>query len=518
MYSAGFLRLALFYIKERTSFIMLREVDLNKKMEKSEWDMVSEELKLKINVAQQQLMKMKIPMIILLEGWGGAKKGEHISMLINNLDPHGFSVHSTSKPSQDEQRFPWLHRFWVKLPKYGNMAIFDRSWYRDISIGRTEKDFSEENLKQHFNEIKDFEKQITDDGYLLIKIFLHISKEDQKKQFEKLGSKAETSWRVTPTDWKRNKDYDKICGYFDEMINETDKDYAPWTVIEARDKRWAANKIFRTILNVAETRIANQTLNNMPEFTGIRTSSDTKILPMQSLKDVDLTQNIEYDKYRKELKACQKRLGELHNLLYQEKIPLVIAYEGWDAAGKGGNIRRIARGLDPRGYEVVPIAAPTQLELDHHYLWRFWKELPKDGHISIFDRTWYGRVMVERIEGFCTAEQWGRAYDEINHFEKSITSWGGVVVKFWVHIDKEEQLNRFTLRQNTPEKQYKITEDDWRNRDKWDLYETAVEEMLQRTNTKYAPWHIIESNDKCFARIKAMKVLIKTLEKRLELD
>lgn len=250
-------------------------------------------------------------------------------------------------------------------------------------------------------------------------------------------------------------------------------------------------------------------------FTGIRVSDDIKTLPAPRLREIDLSVTIEEAEYRKQLKDCQKRLSELHNELYRRRIPMILAYEGWDAAGKGGNIKRVAAALDARGYEVIPIAAPTALEKNHPHLWRFWNALPKDGHVAIFDRTWYGRVMVEHIEGFCTDEEWGRAYDEINRFERGLAEWGAIILKFWLHIDKDEQLARFTDRQNTPEKQYKITDEDWRNRDKWDDYEKAVDEMLLRTNTAYAPWIVVESNDKRYARIRTLKAIIAAIEARL---
>ena len=228
--------------------------------------------------------------------------------------------------------------------------------------------------------------------------------------------------------------------------------------------------------------------------------------------DKTLTEE-EYDTL---LNQYQKRLRELHNELYRKKIPVIIAYEGWDAAGKGGNIKRITEALDPRGYEVHPIASPEPHEKARHYLWRFWNRLPKTGHVAIFDRTWYGRVMVERLEGFCSENDWQRAYVEINEFEKELADWNAVIVKFWVQIDKDTQLARFKERENTPEKRWKITDEDWRNREKWDLYEEAVNEMLQKTNTAYAPWHILESNDKKYARIKALKTVIEAIEKKME--
>ena len=237
---------------------------------------------------------------------------------------------------------------------------------------------------------------------------------------------------------------------------------------------------------------------------------------MPKLSEISLAEKtMEEEEYKTELKRLQSHLGELHNRLYRKRIPVIIAYEGWNAAGKGGNIRRITEALDPRGFEVHPIASPEPHEKARHYLWRFFTRLPRTGHIAVYDRTWYGRVMVERLEGFCSENDWKRAYNEINEFEKELSDWGAVIIKFWVHIDKETQLERFTLRQNTPEKQWKITDEDWRNREKWDAYESAVDEMIQKTSTVYAPWHILESVDKKYARIQALKIVIEELEKVL---
>ena len=236
---------------------------------------------------------------------------------------------------------------------------------------------------------------------------------------------------------------------------------------------------------------------------------------MPKLAEVPLDQEMSKEEYEIELKKLQKKLKKLHNKIYRKRIPVIIAYEGWDAAGKGGNIKRLTSALDPRGFEVYPIAAPEPHEKARHYLWRFYHRLPKDGHIAIFDRTWYGRVMVERLEGFCTENDWKRAYNEINEFEKDLSDWGAVVIKFWIQIDKDTQLARFTERQNTPEKQWKITDEDWRNREKWDDYEAAIDEMIAKTSTENAPWFIIQSNNKYYARIQAIRTVIDEIEKKL---
>ena len=234
------------------------------------------------------------------------------------------------------------------------------------------------------------------------------------------------------------------------------------------------------------------------------------------LSEIRLDQELSREDYKKELDKYQKELSELHNRLYRKKVPVVIVYEGWDAAGKGGNIKRLTEALDPRGYEVHPIASPEPHEKARHYLWRFWKRLPKTGHVAIFDRSWYGRVMVERVEGFCSENEWQRAFHEMNEFEKELEDWGAVIIKFWVQIDKDTQLERFREREETPEKRWKITEEDWRNREKWDSYETAVNEMLEKTSTEFAPWHILESDNKYYARIKALRIVTEALKKKLD--
>ena len=494
----------------------LEALDLTCKLEAEEWEAVSGPLKKRLGVLQQRARALKIPTILVFEGWGASGKGEMISRLIANLDPRGYAVYSITSPTADERRYPWMRRFWQKLPLYGDMAIFDRSWYREVTLAREEEDLSQRELDCRYREIEDFEQMLVDDGYLLLKFFLHISKKEQKKRFERLEKKKATRWRVTQRDWEHNRHYDRCLEAFEEMICRTDHVTAPWMLVEATDRRYAMRKVFTRVAEALEQAIAQR--EQQPAVSAapaIRTSPDIPLQPSPRLAQVDLSPALEEEPYRKELDRCQKRLEELHGLLYRERIPMILAYEGWDAAGKGGNIKRLARALDARGYQVVPISAPTPPEKNRHYLWRFWQALPRDGHIAIFDRTWYGRVMVEQIEGFCTPEQWARAYDEINRFERDLSRWGAIILKFWLHIDQEEQLRRFQDRQNTPEKRYKITDEDWRNREKWPAYEQAVDEMLQRTNTAYAPWLVVESNDKRYARIKTLHAVIRAMEERL---
>ena len=341
-----------------------------------------------------------------------------------------------------------------------------------------------------------------------MKFFFQFSKKEQKKRLRTLQADKNTRWRVSESDLHQNKHYDEYLDMYDKYLEDTNRSAAPWYIIDAKDSKWAELQVLRFLNQGIETALKNHALA-APIRQNPFPLNRTPLLSEITLADKVISDQ----EYKKELDRLQKKLHTLHNELYRRKIPVIIAYEGWDAAGKGGNIKRITAALDPRGFEVLPIASPEPHEKARHFLWRFWTRLPKDGHIAIFDRTWYGRVMVERLEGFCSENDWQRAYNEINEFEKELAEWGAVVIKFWVQIDNATQLARFTDRQNTPEKQWKITDEDWRNREKWDLYEEATNEMLQKTNTTFAPWYILESNDKKYARIKALRIVVDSLKK-----
>ncbi len=463
---------------------------------------------------QQKIKAAKIPVIVLFEGWGASGKGYIIEKLISQLDPRGCKVFTTGAVTEDEKRFPLMRRYWAKIPEYGWISVFDRSWYRDVSISAVEDGISDTDIKRRFYEINDMEKQLTDDGYVLLKFFLRISKNEQKKRFEELENNPATSWRVTADDWRHHRMYGEYEQAFDKMIKETNSNPdAQWITVNAKNRKKAAYEVCCIFEKACLAALAREKIKTADS---IRIDSSILTMPIKPLSEYDLSAKLDNDEYKQRLKAAQDRLFYLHNLLYRRRIPLIIVYEGWDAAGKGGNIKRLTEGLDPRGYEVIPTAAPTPPELYRQYLWRFWNSLPKSGHIAIYDRSWYGRVMVERLEGFCTEAQWKRAFDEMNHFELSLRKWGAIIIKLWLQIDKDEQLARFTDRQNTPEKQWKITDEDWRNREKWDVYEVAVNDMLKYTNTDYAPWVVIESNDKKFARVKAIETVVEHIEKYIK--
>lgn len=494
---------------------MLEKIDLNKKISKDDYKKIYEDFNIKVGVLQRLAKELGLPVILVFEGLDGAGKGTSINNLILSLDPRLFQVFSTLPPNEEEKLRPFLWRFWKKTPAKGRMAVFDKSWYNSIITKRVKKKISKNECSLAYEDIEAFERQLADGGTVIIKFFLHISKKEQKKRFDQISSNPSTAWRITSKDWKHHKLYDKYIQAIDEMIEKTDFDFAPWTIVESTNEKFAIVKIMQTYINTIEARIEKVQAQVQSKGPASVTSPVMDNIHSSILATVDLTLSLTKEEYEMRVKGYQQRLREIEHEIYIKRIPLMILYEGWDAAGKGGNIKRITQNMDPRGYEVMSISAPNDIEKAHHYLWRFWNFIPKAGHVTIFDRTWYGRVLVERVEGFCSVEDWKRSYREINEMEAHLTNFGAIVIKFWLAIDKDEQLRRFKERQEISYKNWKITEEDWRNREKWDLYKDAVDEMLYRTSTTYAPWTIVESNSKYFARLKTMETIIQAAEKRL---
>lgn len=520
---------------------MLEKVDLTKKISKEEYKEKMPQLESKLGRLQRECKALGIPVLIVFEGFGAAGKGLQIGHLIQSMDPRGFEVHPVKNETEEERMHPFMWRFWRKTPARGRIAVFDGSWYRKVLIDRFEKRTKAKDLPAAFHSINSFEQQLADDGNLIIKLFLDIDKKEQKKRFDKLAKNKETAWRVSQGDRERNAHYDEYAALMEDMLFKTDTDYAPWTIVESMDRRFATLKIYTTVIkamaeqiekvqqqNIAKTvekgdkaeaeRDVREKENGGDEIEEIAREADAQMKDLQVsiLSKADLSLSYTREEYKEKLDKLQKKMEKLHGELYRRRIPVVLGFEGWDAGGKGGAIKRLTAKMDARGYVVNPTASPNDIEKAHHYLWRFWRAMPKDGHVAIFDRTWYGRVMVERIEGFCTTEEWKRAYKEINDMEKDLYNAGAIVIKFWMHIDKDEQERRFKERQDNPEKQWKITDEDWRNREKWDQYEDAVNEMLMRTSTDYAPWVVVEGNSKYYARVKVLQTVVDAIEERLK--
>ena len=497
---------------------MLEKLDLTKTLGKEEYKRKMARLEPKLGKLQRECRAYGIPVMIAFEGYGASGKGVQIGELIKALDPRGFEVYAVKNETEEEKMHPFMWRFWTKLPSKGRFAIYDSAWYRKVLADRFDKKIKKGKLENAYRSICSFEEQLTADGMVMIKIFLAIHKKEQKKRFDKLLSSEETAWRVSKEDLKRYKNFEKYQQINEEMLTRTDTEYAPWNMVEAVDRRYATAKIYAIVIRTLEEKIeeAKRQKKELKKAgkQEVCTSSDGR-LKESVLGKTDLSLSYTREAYKKKLDKLQKKMEKLHGELYRRRIPVVLGFEGWDAGGKGGAIKRLTERMDPRGYVVHPTASPNDIEKAHHYLWRFWMDMPKAGHVTIFDRTWYGRVMVERIEGFCTKQEWQRAYKEINDMEKDLTDAGAIVLKFWMQIDKEEQERRFRARQENPEKQWKITDEDWRNREKWDQYEEAVDEMLIRTSTPNAPWVVVEGNDKYYARIKVLETVVDAIEARL---
>jgi len=496
---------------------MLELIDLDRVISKEDYDKQFPLLTQELGECQRLARAAGVPVIVVFEGWDASGKGTAINRLSQAIDPRGFKVHPILPPNETEQFHPWLWRFWNKLPAAGDWAIFDRSWYRRGLEDDLENTVGKQEVLQALDDIRQFEQGLADSGAVIVKFWLHISKREQKKRFHRLLANSATAWKVGKAEHRQHGRYDEWLPAIEGMIARTNSAAAPWTIVEATQRRFARVTVFRTLVAAVREALARRTEQAKAE-TKAEVSSPPLPLDAQApagsvLDRVDLGLSLDRETYEVQRKELNKRLQVAEHELYLARIPAVICYEGWDAGGKGGNIKRLTQGLDPRGYEVVPIAAPTKEEQAHHYLWRFWRCIPKAGHITIFDRTWYGRVLVERVEGFCSEAEWKRAYDEINQFERQLTDFGAVIVKFWLQIDADEQLRRFQERKNSPYKQWKITDEDWRNREKRPKYEPAVAEMLRRTSTPHAPWTILEANCKYYARIKALRTVAEALEK-----
>ena len=485
---------------------MLKDFESKKSENKGALNTEIKELQTQLLSQQQLLMKEKLPMIVLIEGWSASGKGTLIKELISELDPRFYRVESPKVLPEAEERFPYLYQYVKAIPVNGKVTFLDSGWMEAAVRKYLRHEITKDEYRHRIRQVNEFERQLRDSGYVILKIFLHIGKQVQYERLFQLVENPATEWRVDKEDLWQHKEYKRFMEAYDEFMDKNG-DIAGWHILDGSRHKTATRDALRLITQRIDRAVQEG------RYEGVTSEEDFPLKEMPRLADVDLSLSIDDEEYKKQLKKLQTRISELHNILYRKKIPVILCYEGWDAAGKGGNIRRLTYALDPRGFDVHPIASPLPHELSRQYLWRFWTRLPKTGHICIFDRTWYGRVMVERLEGFCSENEWRRAYHEINEFERMLTEWGAVLLKFWIHIDQDTQLERFKLRENTPEKQWKITDEDWRNREKWDQYESAVDEMISKTSTKNAPWHIIESNDKKYARIKTLSIIVKALEK-----
>ena len=474
---------------------MFEVAELGHTLSKEEYDDRVPTLRTELLKVQQALKSADFPVIILVSGVDGAGKGETVNLLNEWFDPRYLRTFAFGDMTDEERERPEYWRFWRSLPPKGSIGLYIGSWYSHPIAQRASGEFNDAELDGHLQRIKTFEKELVDDGALLIKFWLHLSRDAQKKRLKKLESDPNTAWRVTKQDKEHLKNYDEFRSIAERTLRDTSTGEVPWIIVEGTDPRYRGITVGQHILERIRNRLqqTEHAMANIPPTTSDVLPVLTR--PLTLLSHLDLSLSLSKKEYRKELEKYHARLNTLARTAYEKKISSVIVLEGWDAGGKGGIIRRIVPALDARDYQVISVAAPTDEERAHHYLWRFWRHIPRAGKLTMYDRSWYGRVLVERVESYACTEEWMRAYAEINDFEEQLTDHGTVLLKFWLHIDKDEQLRRFKAREKIAYKQYKITEEDYRNREKWD-----------------APWTLIEGNDKRYARIKAIATLCERLE------
>ncbi len=492
---------------------MFESAELGHSIDKERYEREEPGLRHGLLTAQYQLVETaRFPVVILIGGVDGAGKGETLNLLNEWMDPRHIQTNAMRPVVDELDGRPPMWRFWRVLPPKGQVGIFVGSWYSQPLLRRVYGEIKRAKLDQQLDDILRFERMLTDEGTVLLKFWLHLTREGQKKRFKALESRKRTAWRVTDTDWKHLEMYDRFQSVSEHILTRTSSADAPWFVVEGSDERYRSLTIGNTILEAMRKRL-DQAATPPP-----RAAAPAAIVPIDGvsvLDRLDLAKAVDKAEYHDELATLQGRINRLSRTKRFERLSVVAAFEGVDAAGKGGAIRRVTGALDARKYNVIPIAAPTDEERARPYLWRFWRHIPERGRIAVFDRTWYGRVLVERVEGFCTPADWMRAYGEINDFEAQLVRNRTIVVKCWLQISEDEQLRRFKEREATAHKQYKITDEDWRNREKADAYRVAVCEMIDRTSTALAPWTMVEANDKYFARLKVLRTLADAIEAAL---
>ena len=500
---------------------MFATAKIGRSLSKEAYKLEVEDLRTELLEAQIALRERNIPVYLIIAGMEGSGKGEVVNALDEWLDARGVHVHAFWEESDEEKYRPRPWRFWRAMPRRGEISVFFGGWYLWPMEQRFAGNWDDVDIDQCMRGVRELERMLIYDDALIVKCWYHFSEADQRHKLKALARSDRSRWKMLPKKSKFSEQYQRFEQVADRVVRSTDIGRAPWHIIEATDHRYRDMMTGRILLReikeaLANTPDENRRIDDSPTIVNGDLLPDAPEARVTLVDRIDLTQTIKRDDYRKRLKSLQNELNELSWQAYNEKISTVLVFEGVDAAGKGGAIRRVTQSVDSRLREVIPIAAPTDEERAHHYLGRFWRHIPRAGRMAIFDRSWYGRVLVERVEGFTSHASWSRAYLEINDFEEQLTSAGVVVQKFWLQISKEEQLARFKAREDTPYKRYKITDEDWRNREKWDDYRDAVNEMLTRTSAQQAPWNLIAGNDKRFARIQVLEIVTQALRNAMK--
>ena len=504
---------------------MFEAVELDRQISKADYRAQLPDLRAELLQMQFALTSTKRPVIILITGTDGAGRGEVVNVLNEWLDPRGIETSSFERLTDEERERPKYWRYWRKLPARGRIGIFFGGWYVDPIRDYAYKQLDVNGLDEELAHIRRFETMQEQDKAIIIKFWLHLSQKDQIKRLKKMEKDPGAIRRVSERDWRHVELYNEFQFAAERAIRHTDTGEAPWHLVEAKDERYRNLTVGRIVLDVVRKRLEADVAQSSPQSQPIGENSETTPVlerypfPKANrtvLDTIDLGQQLDDKTYRHQIELWQGKLQRLVWAAEEKRVSSVIVFEGPDAGGKGGAIRRMSQAMDARLRQVISTAAPTDEERAHHYLWRFWRHIPHAGTFTIYDRSWYGRVLVERVEQFATEHEWMRAYLEINNFEEMLVNHGTMVVKFWLHISQDEQLKRFKEREQIAYKRHKITEEDWRNREKWDTYALAVNDMVVRTSTSYAPWTLVAGNDKQFARIEVLKTVCNRLEQILD--
>jgi len=492
---------------------MFDSANLDHKVSKSAYAREEPKLRRSLLDAQYELIKDgRFPVLVLIAGVEGAGKSETANLLSEWMDARHLHTHAFPEPSDEESERPPMWRYWRALPPRGRVGIFFGAWHTHPILDRVLGVSGPAEFGRSVDRILRHERMLCDEGVLLLKYWFHLSEKQQRNRLKELESDPDTSWRVTDVDWRYFKLYGKFMQVCEPFLHRTSTGEAPWLIVPGADKRHRSLAVGRHMLAAMRERLADKPVKKLPDRNPPLLETPDNLNVIRALK---LDQSMTRPEYDKELEKWQGKLSVLTRHPRFRKHSVVVVFEGNDAAGKGGAIRRVTRALDARLYRTLSVAAPTEEERAQPYLWRFWRHLPRRGRLLLFDRSWYGRVLVERVEGFCPESDWMRAYGEISEFEKQLVDNRVVLVKFWLAVSKEEQLRRFKEREKIAFKQFKITEEDWRNRKKWDRYEAAICDMVERTSSSAAPWTLVEANNKLHARVKVLKTLCKALEKAL---
>lgn len=493
---------------------MFENAELGHRVSREEYDREAPLIRADLLDLQEQLKLADFPVLLIVAGVDGAGKSETANHLLWWMDARGIETHAFGDPTDEERERPRFWRYWRALPQHGKIGILFNSWYSDPMDDRVDGRISVPELDQELERIVAFEEMLVHDGALVLKFWLHITRDAQRARLKALRRDPRQSWRVTDREWEAHKHYDDYRQVAERVLRKTSQGETPWHVVDGSNERFRTLTVTRILRDALRERLA--------EFERRRAAAAPPPpahpvpAPVNALSSLDLTLAMEREAYQRELLDYQGTLNRLIRSMQHKRRSLLLVFEGPDAAGKGGAIRRLTAAMDARDYRVISIAAPNEEERAHPYLWRFWRHLPQVGRVTVFDRSWYGRVLVERIEGFCSTEDWRRAYAEINDFEEQLHEFGIVVVKFWLAISADEQMLRFREREETPHKRFKMTDEDWRNREKWGAYEAAACDMIERTSTDIAPWTLVEANDKRWARVKVLRTICERLQQALE--